>query len=620
MKQNLTKKQQKDLVKSVFEDFKRRQEEKKLYEKKWQQNINYLIGNQNSYMSLDGIVCETQSKFFWQENKVFNHIAPIIETRLARLSEVKPAMIVLPASSQDDDISNAKVCKDILESVSSKINLSKIVSDATTWSEVCGTSFYKVVWNNQKGQTIGIGDDGAKIYEGDVDVLVCSPFEIYPDSNLCSSLEDAKSIIHAKSYDVETIFDVWGVKVRGGDVDSYSLSQSGGLLSSFSKQTKHNHALVLEKYERPSKRYPDGRLIIVCEDELLYYGKLPYKNMLGGERGFPFVRQISIKQPTQFWGLSVVDRLIPIQNAYNMVKNRKHEFMNRLSMGVLAVEDGSVDVESLEEDGLAPGKVLVYRQGSSVPKVLCDDAVPSSFNDEEKSLIEEFSNVGGISDIFDFKNKLSFQNMSGTALNLLMEQQYSRISAVGENIKFAVMQIAEEILRLYKQFVVGKRVSRIVSNNGEANFFYWDKGSISSDEVVFDVQAENLRSLSQKRNILLELLDKGIFSDESGRINGEMKLKLLDALGFGLWEDSLDNNALQIQKAKRENIELLAKSISPKVLEIHDHKLHINAHIAFMLSKDFEKACTENNDLESLMLNHIKEHQKYLDKMANKGE
>ncbi len=39
-------------------------------------------------------------------------------------------------------------------------------------------------------------------------------------------------------------------------------------------------------------------------------------------------------------------------------------------MKILCVEDGSVDIDSLENDGLHDGKVLVYRQGSTPPFVL----------------------------------------------------------------------------------------------------------------------------------------------------------------------------------------------------------------------------------------------------------
>ena len=86
--------------------------------------------------------------------------------------------------------------------------------------------------------------------------------------------------------------------------------------------------------------------------KLLYKGPLPYQNGERGERIFPFVKQDCLRLPGAFFGSSVVDRLIPVQRAYNAVRNRKHEFLNRLSMGVLTVEDGSVDTDELTEEGL----------------------------------------------------------------------------------------------------------------------------------------------------------------------------------------------------------------------------------------------------------------------------
>lgn len=39
-------------------------------------------------------------------------------------------------------------------------------------------------------------------------------------------------------------------------------------------------------------------------------------------------------------------------------------------INILCVEDGSVDVESLENEGLHDGKVIIYRQGANPPFVL----------------------------------------------------------------------------------------------------------------------------------------------------------------------------------------------------------------------------------------------------------
>lgn len=71
------------------------------------------------------------------------------------------------------------------------------------------------------------------------------------------------------------------------------------------------------------------------------------------------------------WGPNkAVDQLIPYQKQYNSLMNRIDEISFRLSCPVLCVEDGSVDADELSEEGLAPGKILVYRQGGKIPEFM----------------------------------------------------------------------------------------------------------------------------------------------------------------------------------------------------------------------------------------------------------
>ena len=84
-----------------------------------------------------------------------------------------------------------------------------------------------------------------------------------------------------------------------------------------------NYAIVKEYYERPCRRYPQGRYIVVANKKTLYVGTLPYKIGNDGEFDFPFVKIVSIYSTGCFWGKSVVERCIPIQRRYNALRNRK---------------------------------------------------------------------------------------------------------------------------------------------------------------------------------------------------------------------------------------------------------------------------------------------------------
>lgn len=604
------------VVKETLEDFEERVRARKSFDNQWQLNMNFYMGNQYCDVGYGGFVREMDKQYFWQEREVFNHIAPIIDIRLSKLAKIKPKMQVLPATNEEEDLYTAKVGKKILDSISNKMNLSAKINQATKWSEICGTSFYKISWNSNLGQVVALEEDGKKIKTGDVDISVCSPFEIYPDSATHESLQECRSLIHARAYTVDEIKQTYGVDVEGKDINVYSLDGTSvslgglgysGLATKLIETTRKNSAIVLEKYVKPCEKFPDGRLIIVAGDKLVYDGELPYLNGIDGKREFPFVRQICNEEVGNFWGVSMISRLIPIQRAYNAVKNRKHEYINRLTLGVLAVEDGSVDIDNLEEEGLAPGKILVYRQGSSAPKFLGGENVPSDFEKEEEKLLKEFNSLSGTSEIGSMESVSA--SLSGVALELLIDENETRLKFTTDSMKSAIKTMAKHILRLYKQFATFPRLIKIVGDDGTLDVFYFKGNDISSDDVQFDTDNETNDTLSQRRTMIFTLLDKGLLADEDGKISNSMKAKIMENIGFGVWDNSVDLRDLHIKNADIENSKLNSGK-DVEVKEIDNDELHINQHTAYMLKVLY--GGEYDKKIEKLFLKHIQKHKERL--------
>ncbi len=610
----------KNLIQEVQNDFKNRQAERKNFEAQWRLNSNFLMGNQYCAINNLNEVEDYQKQYFWQEREVFNHIAPLYEARFAKLARVRPKMKVVPTSTQENDIKTAKMSKDIIESVYQKLNLTHIIQEVTKWSEICGTGFYKILWNNLGGRIIARDKNSQPVYEGEVQVVAVPPYEIFPESSCSSDISDCASIIHAKAYNVQTIKNIWGVDVMPEDIDVFSLDNSqvaGGLgykstTVKVVNSIKPNHAIVIEKYEAPTTKYPNGRLIIVCQDKLLHLDELPFVNEADNKRGYPFVRQISNEQAGCFWGVSIIERVIPVQRAYNAVKNRKHEFLNRLSMGILTVEDGSVDTDNLEIEGLSPGKVLVYRQGSNPPSIMTDSSVPADFTTEEQRLLDEFAEISGVSEIMR-NNSVTASNLSGIALQLLIEQDDARLTATADNIKNAVKGVAKHVLRLYKQFATTPRLGKLSNDEGGVDMFYFINNDISSEDITFETENEIGETLAQKRSMIFELLNAGLLNDEDGKMSNSTRHKVLELLGFGIWENSVDLKTLQIKYADKENLMLINTPKLVEVTEIDDHLLHINEHIGFMLTKEYEEYKAKSPNIKEKFLAHIRLHKAYLE-------
>lgn len=589
------------LAAEVRKDFEKRREARSPYERQWQLNANFYLGNQYCKIGASGLIEEEEPDYFWQSREVYNHVAAIYETRAAKLGKVRPRLAVRPATNDESDINTAKASTKILNATQESCELDKRLSDATLWSELTGTCVYKVVWDTEAGREIKDG-----VCEGDVKIEVCPPYEIFPDSPFHAEIADCKSIMHVRAVKTEEIAKQWGKTVSAERtllmrLDNMYGAGADGVQSEsplFSAVDSDDCALVIERYTAPTAQLPNGELVIVAGEAVLFKGDLPYVIGSDGKRGYPFVKQVSIAVAGCFFGKSMIERTIPLQRAYNAVKNRKHELINRLSAGVLTVEDGSLDTDDLQDGGLPPGKVLVYRQGANPPRFMDAGSVPSAFESEEYNLLNEFTTISGVSELMRSSNVPSTVT-SGVALQLLADQDDTRLSLSGEYIRFAARDIAKIILRLYKQFCDWPRVTRYVGDSGAVENFCWTRSSISSDDVVFESDNELANGTAARQELMFELYRMGIMSDESGKISDAVRRRFLDSLGFGSWDADMNMTRLQAARAQSENVE-----VKFDISEFDDHETHITEHVRYLLSD-----CPKRQ--KNALTEHIKEHQRY---------
>lgn len=144
----------------------------------------------------------------------------------------------------------------------------------------------------------------------------------------------------------------------------------------------------------------------IVDDELRYYWEQrPIYNVTGCLVGYVkgyltrSLKESDDESPDYFDNIiyednGLVDRLIPCQQSYNALKGRYAEYVNGLSTGSIVVEDGSIDIDSLAEDGLAPGKIIVYRQGSLPPTIsYIDPKALEIINEQCKAIYNEMLEI-----------------------------------------------------------------------------------------------------------------------------------------------------------------------------------------------------------------------------------
>ncbi len=606
-------KHNKELCSFIKREFERRGRERLKFELQWQLNINFFLGNQYcDILPEAGRLFQEEKAFSWQSREVYNHIAPIVESRLAKLNKVMPRVCVRPATDDEEDIQAARVSTAILNSAFTRNSMDALINEATVWSELCGTVFYKQNWVNDSGMIVArIGEKN--IHEGDISTVVCPPQEIYPDNCMVQDISKCSSVIHAHICTCSYVNELWHTEVLPEKVNAVTFGDITGVMRE--SKDADDKCLLLEYYEQPGAEYENGRYIVVCGEQLLYEGELPYINGDGNTRKLPFVQQNSVSRPGCIWGVSVVERCIPIQRAYNAVRNRKHEYLARAAVGVLTVEEGTADVDELAENGLAPGKVLIYRQGANKPEMLAPASIPNEFAREENALLEEFNLISGTSDLM--RQSVAPTNVSsGTALNVIAEQDDTRLAITADRIRDAIIEISRQWLRLFKQFAGAARIDRVVGKNGKISKLCWNASMLTSDDVINETENELSDSLTSRKQLIYELLARGMFSNEDGTLPQRTKGRILHALGMGDWENISDLSEIHENRAMRENL-LLENGGNATVLDTDDHEIHISEHAKVLLSEEFEEKFGMDSDTRRRFEEHIHKHKSEMEVIEN---
>ena len=616
-----------ELVAFVNEQYDKRMKARAKFELQWRLNIAFIEGHQYMDINLAAMKLNEQFPMYeWQEREVFNHIAPNVETRIAKLARLRPALQTRSGTNSQEDIRSSKVGTMVLKNCYTDQNMTEKLAELAAWMEATGSAFLKHIWNPNKGKVImklrSKGEDGKehdeKLHEGNLEVIVVPAQEILPDSCYRSGIADCRSIIHAKAYDVSEIKESWGIEVGPEKTSALKLQRSmvgaGGLgygIGGYQYATSEleNHAVVKEYSERPSKNYPAGQLIIVAGSKLLKYGPLPFPVDADEEPGLNFTKFDCIKRSGVFWGKSVVERLIPVQRRYNALRNRKADYMNRIAIGQYWVEEESLvdGIDVFVSQAGMPGAVHQIRRQKRPPGIMENSDWPAALETEERTLLQEFAIFSGVSEL-SRQSQAPAGVKSGVALSIALEQDDTRLSSTAGNIEIGVVNSGTQWLRLYKFFAVGQRTVRDIGKDNIVDILDWTGADIRSDDVVIEGTSAIVESPAQKRQMAFDLLQAGLFNDpETGRISKEGQAKIFEMLEMGNWDAGDDETQLHLQKAEREN-RAMAEGGQAMIVPYDDDLLHIARHNKYRLTTDYEELLTANPLLDMLFSQHVQMH------------
>ena len=610
-----------DIIKDILEDLEKRKTERSPLEQQWTLNANFLVGNQycdiNPYR---GNIEQLEPVYDWLERETFNQIAPLVETRRANLGKIDFMMKVKPATNELNDYSKAETSTSILQHTQKVSDFESKKNTMINWNELTGNCFWLSWWDKDKGEkyavekVLDIDAEGVEktketaYYQGDLDYGLITPYEVYPESIFKQTVEAQRSIILEQVKTVDDIYDLYGVKVEGSEIETFELTPvpSGGGFGyenttvTIGHRTMEDAEKVITYFERPSKHKPNGKMVIIIGDsELVYYGDLPYSRI-------PIVQCVCIEVAGQFFGKSAIERMIPLQRAYNGCVNRIHEFIKQVAIGSYITEEGSIDVEEYEQNGQAPGALLVYKQGSAPPVPIPNGNLPAEIMQERYNLKQDMEYAAGVSQLMVYGQAPSGMT-SGKALNALTEIDNTRLSLTGDNIRNSIKNLAILWLEIYKKYATTRRIVNYVGTNNIGKAIVWSNEDINSYDVEYVTENELLMSEDAQKQRFFEAFNLGLFTDKNGVIPTRVKQKAKEYMKVGSYSDIMTIDELQIQAAQRENV-FFENGVIPEVSDFDEHEIHIEEHLRYVLQMDFQLLKNKKPEYAQALEDHIRIH------------
>lgn len=599
-----------DVCAYIDKELERRKNERQPLELQWQLNYNFLIGNQFCDINLVTHEIETyEAAQPWMQHESYNCIAPLIETRLAHLQKVTYAMTVKPRTDDLDDLDKADVSTAILRYIQASTAFENRKNSALYWSEITGTAFFLSWWDPRASTSLSRQRRAEDLADGDLAWGVLSPYEVYPESIYKQDVSDQASVIVDQVMTTREIHSLYGVKVKGQSIDAVSIAPdvaAGGFgyestVLTMTHRTVEDSEHVITYFERPSRLRPNGRMAIKIGSYLVYYGDLVYGDI-------PIVMLRSKMMPGMFFGRSVIQDLIPLQRAYNGVKNGLHDYIKLLSLGGYIAEDGSIDVDEYAKKGTEPGGILTYRHGFNppTPRTATNSNIPPVIPNEVEQLRADMEYISGVSQLMMVGGTPSGVQ-SGKAIEQLQNIDNTRMSLSGDMIREGIRQLAVQWLTLYKRFSKGYRVLDITGGNMMGSVVVWSANDINSFDVEYDTENELRISEDAQRESFMAAYQMGLYTDENGMIPQRIKVRALELMKAGKYTELMGEYTLQTKYAQREN-SLFSQGVLPTINEFDDDDIHVAEHNKVVLQYDFELKRKRDPARAEMFMQHIRDH------------
>jgi len=333
------------LVSEIYTKYDQRRQMRRPYEIQWYLNASALRGFPDVRWNAELNRLEMKREPAHRKRHRINHIKPKYVARVAKYTKLPPAPTVVPATSDREDLFNARASQKLLEYYTRKGALKAKFLQAMQWVPITGKSFW---WFSYDEETVGYAPtslDGERMpILGEVDCAFGDAFQFLPaDPGIeCLSdqpeihrvrLEACADIEHRYSLPAGTIpaesksADLFFYQRQIADLGTRQQGLgSRGVTQIMDEDGRNGYALLIETFTKPCAKYPNGRYVVVAGQKLLKkQDSLPGNFQHLHRNPYPCVEFTDDIAPGQFWPDAFVERLVGLASEYNEYRSKMAE-------------------------------------------------------------------------------------------------------------------------------------------------------------------------------------------------------------------------------------------------------------------------------------------------------
>tara|TARA_R100000781_G_scaffold65974_1_gene41489 strand:- start:135 stop:2021 length:1887 start_codon:yes stop_codon:yes gene_type:complete len=589
-----------ELLDELQKRYKEARDSRLYLEAQWYKNMAFYMGKQ--WVDFD----KTNRKLVdfgdspsWRVRHVTNYVINLVQTKTAMLMKNKPIWNVMSMTDDTTDREGAKLSQQFLDYLWRKEDVLNETKKLIHYGTIFGSGFIKTYWDIESGPRIEDPNSTEKVSLGEIQVSSVSPFEIFADPYSKSpSINDCRWLIHAYKVSPEEAKERYQMDFKTETTTTedvtlekqfQNLIHGSGYVDGVNNTTHlddKEFVTIKEYWENPNPINPDGRYCIFTDTKVVYEGPLPY-----GMDVMPFSKYDDIFVPDRFYGMSVVEQVIPLQVEYNKTRSQILENRNLMANPKwVAPKDSITDKEQINSE---PGEIIWYNavQGISPPQPMAMPSPPAYLFAQEQRILNDIEIVSGISDV-TMRSGSPTGVESGRALALLAEKDESRMTTTIQSFEAALSKVGKDCIQLAKIFYDESRAVRIAGSDNVARVVYLKGANLSSPEDIAVTIGQGLGfSRLARVELLLEMWDRGLMRDPQ---------KLLHLMEFGDDKGVNEEQNMDRNNASVENL-MMSQGQPAQPMPWEDHMIHLEVHRKYIKSDDFKQL---DPQAQQLMFEH----------------